>query len=71
MWEGLKADIEFGIFWRPVWERFAIVTDLAWVGKAVRLLSWLIPGELRVFPAAELDAAKVWIAGSAQVPRDG
>ncbi len=38
MWEELKADIEFEIFRRPAWERFAIVTDLAWVGKAVHLL---------------------------------
>jgi hypothetical protein len=70
VWEGLKADIEFGIFWRQVWERFAIVTDIAWVGKAVRLLSWLIPGEMRVFPTVELDAAKVWVAGSAQGPHN-
>jgi stage II sporulation SpoAA-like protein len=70
MWEGLKADIEFGIFWRSAWERFAIVTDLAWVDKAVHLLFWLIPGEMRVFPTAELDAAKVWVAGSAQASRD-
>jgi hypothetical protein len=66
VWEGLKADIEFGVFWRRVWERFAIVSDLAWVDKAVRLLHWLIPGEMRVFPTADLDTAKIWVAGSSQ-----
>ncbi|HEX5345825.1 MAG TPA: STAS/SEC14 domain-containing protein [Pseudonocardiaceae bacterium] len=70
MLEALKADIEFGVFRRPAWERFAIVTDLAWVDKLVRLMSWLIPGEMRVFPTAELNTAKEWVAGSTQVPRD-
>ena len=40
--------------------------DLAWVDKLVRLLSWLIPGEMRVFPTAELNTAKEWVAGSAR-----
>lgn len=66
MLEALKADIEFGVFRRPAWERFAIVTDLAWVDKLVRLMSWLIPGEMRVFPTAELNTAKEWVAGSAR-----
>jgi hypothetical protein len=36
------------------------------VDKAVRLLHWLIPGEMRVFPTADLDTAKIWVAGSSQ-----
>jgi hypothetical protein len=64
VWEGLKADIEFSAFRRPVWERFAIVSDLSWVDAAVHLASWLIPGEMRTFPADRLDAAQEWVAGS-------
>jgi hypothetical protein len=26
---------------------------------------WMIPGEARVFPLAELDQAKAWVAGAA------
>jgi SpoIIAA-like len=65
VWEALKADIEFGVFRRSAWERFAIVSDLGWVETTVRVASWLIPGEMRVFPVADLDAAKVWVTGSA------
>jgi hypothetical protein len=36
------------------------------VDKAVRLPHWLIPGEIRVFPTADFDAAKFWVAGSSQ-----
>lgn len=70
VWEGLKADVEFGIFWRRAWERFAIVTDIPWVDKAVWLFAWVIRGKMRVFSTAELDAAKVWVAGSGQESQD-
>ena len=68
VWEGLKADIEFGVFRRPAWERFAIVSDLSWVDAVVHLASCLISGEMRTFPCDQLDAAKEWVAGSGQVP---
>ncbi|HEX6665744.1 MAG TPA: STAS/SEC14 domain-containing protein [Solirubrobacterales bacterium] len=45
------------------WKRFALVTDVEWVAKAMRTFTWLAPGEVRVFPPAELDAAKSWVAG--------
>ena len=66
MWEGLKADIEFGVFRRPAWERFAIVSDLGWVPAVIHLGSWFIPGEMRAFSADQLDAAKAWVAGASE-----
>ena len=30
----------------------------------MRLFAWMVPGEARVFPVAELEPAKAWIAGS-------
>ena len=62
VWEGIKADIELGIAHRTAWRRTAYVTDLTWIGTSVRLLSWLIPGEVQVFPLRELDEAKTWVA---------
>ncbi|HEV7450415.1 MAG TPA: STAS/SEC14 domain-containing protein [Pseudonocardiaceae bacterium] len=61
VWEGVKADVELGIAHRTAWRRIAYVTDLTWIGTSVHLLSWLIPGEVRVFPLRELDAAKAWV----------
>lgn len=60
--EGIKADVELGIAHRKAWRRIALVTDLAWMGKAVQLPSWLSPGEMRAFPLREMDAAKAWVA---------
>ena len=43
--------------------RSAIVTDIHWMAQATRLFAWMIPGEVRVFPLAELEQAKAWVAG--------
>ena len=40
----------------------AIVTDVEWIGKSVRAFGFMAPGEVKVFPPAELGAAKVWVA---------
>jgi hypothetical protein len=33
------------------------------MAHATRLFAWMIPGEARVFPVSELEAAKRWVAG--------
>jgi hypothetical protein len=56
MWEDAKLG-------GRAWEKVAVVTDKDWVTHAVKGLGWMIPGEVRVFGLAELDAAKEWAAG--------
>jgi hypothetical protein len=34
--------------------------------RAARLFAWMIPGEARVYPIAELEAATAWVAGTAE-----
>jgi hypothetical protein len=63
LWQDVKTDIRLGFGHLKQWERAAVVTDLGWVQKASRAFGWLAPGELRVFPLAELDQAKDWIGG--------
>jgi hypothetical protein len=58
-----KLGFDLGIRHRDAWVRSAIVTDIHWLAEATRLFAWLIPGETRVFPLAELDQAKAWITG--------
>jgi hypothetical protein len=45
------------------WKRFALVTDVEWVAKAMRAFTWMAPGEVKVFDISELEAAKEWIVG--------
>ena len=43
------------------WEKMAVVTDIGWIRHSILLFRFLLPGELRVFPAAEASQAKEWI----------
>jgi hypothetical protein len=62
----MVEDIETGLrAWvhdHAAWRRFALVTDVEWVSKAMRAFAWLAPGEVRVFALDELDAAREWVA---------
>ena len=63
LWADAKLGLDLGVRHHDAWERSAIVTDIAWMARATRLFLWMIPGEARVFPRAELDQAKAWVAG--------
>ena len=58
-----KLGLDLGILRRSAWERSAIVTDIEWMARATKLFAWMIPGEARVYPLAELEDAKRWVAG--------
>jgi hypothetical protein len=60
--QDLKAALDLGLAHRSAWRRFAVISDADWVRRAVALFGWLTPGELQVFPAAELEAATAWVS---------
>ena len=59
-----KLGFDLGIRHHEDWVRSAIVTDIGWMVRAARMFLWMIPGEARVFAAAELEQAKAWVAGA-------
>jgi stage II sporulation SpoAA-like protein len=63
LWEDLKTAGTVGLKHRSAWRRFAVVTDKDWMRHAIAGFGWLSPGELRVFPPDQLDAARDWVAG--------
>jgi hypothetical protein len=64
LWADAKLGFDLGVRHHKEWVRSAIVTDIDWMARATRLFAWMIPGEARVFEAAELEAAKSWVAGA-------
>jgi hypothetical protein len=40
----------------------AVVTDVDWIRHTIRAFSFLMPGEMRVFPTSEASQARQWIA---------
>jgi len=57
MWEDFKVGVEHILRW----ERIAVVTDVDWISHTMKAFSFLMPGEVRVFPASEASKARDWI----------
>ena len=45
------------------WKRFALVTDVEWVAKAMHMFAWLTPGDVMICDLDQLEDAKAWVAG--------
>jgi len=58
MWEDFKVGIEH----LTRWERVAIVTDVNWIKKAVRLFAFLMPATTKLFSRSESAQARVWVS---------
>jgi hypothetical protein len=58
MWDDTKV----GMSHLFSWKRIAMVTDHEGYRRMVQGFGFLIPAEVKVFPAAELEAAKEWVA---------
>ena len=43
------------------WERIAVVTDVGWIANTMDLFRFLMPAQVRVFPASEKAEARAWI----------
>jgi hypothetical protein len=43
------------------WERIAVVGDAAWLGWAIRVVGWAMPGQIRVFASDQLGDARGWV----------
>jgi SpoIIAA-like len=61
--EDVKTGLEVELRNRSAWRRFAVVTGVDWIAKAMRLFAWAMPGEVKVVGMDELDEARDWVAG--------
>ena len=62
--EDLKTGLGVELAHRGKWKRLALVTDVDWVAKAMRMFAWAMPGELEVYEDLDkLEEAKAWVAG--------
>ena len=57
-WEDFKVGMEH----ISRWQRVAVVTDVDWIKHTMQIFSFLLPGDMRVFPTADTDEARSWIA---------
>lgn len=56
-------DVTWGFGHLTKFARAAVVTDSGWIGPMVKAVAALMPSEIRVFPIADLEAARAWVRG--------
>ena len=56
-------EISLGSEHAGLWERVAIVTDVAWIRHTVQAVRLLIPSEVRVFATTQIPDGLGWITG--------
>jgi hypothetical protein len=61
--EDMKTGLKAWVRDHSAWKRFALVTDVEWVAKAMRMFAWMAPGEVEVFGLAQEDEARAWVSG--------
>lgn len=54
-------DAKLGLRHWNAFSRAALVTDIGWIVKATRLFAPVVPCAVKIFPLAELEAAKSWV----------
>jgi hypothetical protein len=61
--EDVKTGLKAWVRDHSAWKRFALVTDVEWVAKAMRMFTWLTPGEVLIRDLDGVEEAKAWVAG--------
>lgn len=59
VWEDFKVGMEHLLRW----ERIAVVSDVDWIRHTIRAFSFVMPGEVKIFPVDETAKARTWIVG--------
>ena len=60
--EDIKTGLRLELAQRSAWKKLAVVTGVDWIGKAMHLFAWAMPGELAVYEMDQLEEAKDWVA---------
>ncbi len=60
--EDMKTGLKAWFRDHSAWKRFALVTDVEWVAKAMHMFTWLTPGEVLIRDLDGLEEAKAWVA---------
>lgn len=60
--EDVKTGLQAWVRDHSAWKRFALVTDVEWVAKAMHMFAWLTPGEVMICEPGRLEEAKAWAA---------
>ena len=54
-------DAKAGLMFFNSWEKIVVVSDVQWINNGVKIFSFTVPGEIKVFSNDELKVAKDWL----------
>ncbi|MCB1652378.1 MAG: STAS/SEC14 domain-containing protein [Alphaproteobacteria bacterium] len=57
MWD----DTRFGLSHWHDFTHLALVSDVAWIKNMTAFFAWMIPAQVKIFPADEMEQAKAWL----------
>lgn len=60
--EDMKTGLRAWVRDHSAWKRFAVVTDVEWVARAMHMFAWATPGEVMITGLDGLEEAKSWVA---------
>src|SRR5689334_4635481 len=60
--EDLRLGLDVMLHHHGAFHRIAVVADKDWVVHALHAFAWMVPGEVALFPLADVDAAARWAA---------
>ncbi len=63
IWEDMKADFNVLAKHRDNVKRSAIVTNIDWLKRLMKLGGWIAPGDAKRFDLEDVEEAKAWVAG--------
>lgn len=59
--QDMKTGAALGVPHLSAWRKTALVSDAEWVKRVTHAFGWMMPGDLKTFPSADLDDAKSWL----------
>jgi hypothetical protein len=61
--EDAKTGLRTWVRDHSAWKRFALVSDVEWVVKAMRMFAWMAPGEVAIYDLDQEAEARTWVSG--------
>ncbi|MCP4168360.1 MAG: STAS/SEC14 domain-containing protein [Chloroflexi bacterium] len=59
--EAIWNDTKVGMKHFTHFEKTAIVSDVTWIRRSIKVFGFLVPGEVKLFANADLAQAKSWV----------
>jgi hypothetical protein len=61
--EAMWDDAKVGLHYLTAWHRIAVVSDVDWIRRFVKIFGFTMPGHVKIFSNNRLAEARAWVSG--------